>query len=317
MTIFGQIDDPRRTCKGNLKHQLIDIIFLVVSAVVSGCNDWETIEVFGDSQIEWLRKFYPFKNGIPSHDTLNRVFSSLEPKVFGERFIKWTQEICDLSDNEIVAIDGKTIRRSYDKNNKQSAFHIVSAYAQKNRICLGQVQTDQKSNEITAIPELLDLLFLKDSTVTIDAMGCQKKIVDKIREKKANYVIAVKNNQKSLYEELDKLFHITKPYSTDKNHTIDHGRVETRKCSVINNFTFFDEYESWTDIKSVIKIETDRYTKSTQKTSKETRYYISSHTAKAPELNKIIRGTLVGRKQPPLDAGCCFSRRPVKAKGRK
>lgn len=289
MAIFGLMEDPRRTCKGNLKHQLVDIIFLVVSAVVSGCNDWETIEVFGESQLSWLRKYYPYKNGIPSHDTLNRVFSSLDPKEFGEKFILWTQEICDLSDNEVVAIDGKTIRRSYDNNKGQAALHIVSAYAEKNRICLGQVQTAEKSNEITAIPELLGLLFLKKATVTIDAMGCQKAILDKIREKKADYVIAVKNNQKSLYEQLEKLFTITKTASQDEFLNNDHGRVELRKCFAIDDFTFFDESEEWAGIKSVVKVETERYVKSTRKSTVETRYYISSHTAKASQLNQIVR----------------------------
>ena len=290
MAIFGQMKDPRRTTKGNLKHQLVDIIFLVISAVVSGCNDWETIEVFGESQIDWLRKYYPYKNGIPSHDTLNRVFSSLDPSEFGSRFMKWTQQICNLSDQEIVAIDGKTARRSYDRQKEKAAIHIVSAYAEQNRICLGQVQTCQKSNEITAIPELLELLFLEKTTVTIDAMGCQKDIVKKIREKRADYVIAVKNNQKSLYEQLEKLFTITEARSTDQDLNNDHGRVESRTCSVIDDFTFFDLYEEWRDIKSVVKVDTERFIKSTLKTTKETRFYISSHKAEAKRLNKIIRG---------------------------
>ncbi len=207
------MEDKRRRSKGNFKHELLDIIFLVVSATVSSCNDWESIEVFGESQLKWLRKYYPFKNGVPSHDTMSRVFSSLDSKVFGQYFVEWTQEICKLSEGDLVAIDGKTIRRSYDKKSEKSAIHIVSAYAEKNRICLGQIQTSEKSNEITAIPELIDLLYIKGTTVSIDAMGCQKKIVESIRMKEADYLIAVKNNQKSLYEEIENLFVITKPSS--------------------------------------------------------------------------------------------------------
>jgi len=290
MAIFGQMKDPRRITKGNFKHELIEIVFLVISAVVSGCNDWETIAVFGESQLKWLRKYYPYKNGVPSHDTINRVFSAMDSKVFGSSFIKWTQEICKLSDGEIVAIDGKTIRRSYDKNTGKSAIHIVSAYAQKNRLCLGQVQTEEKSNEITAIPELLELLYLEKATVTIDAIGCQKEIVKKIvQEKKADYVIAVKNNQKSLYAQIDKLFSITKPASETVDRHIDHGRVETRKCSVIDNFTFLDGCEDWEGLRSIAKVESERYIKSDGRTEKETRFYISSHKSDARQINMVIR----------------------------
>ena len=289
MSVFGTMKDPRTTSKGNLRHQLVDIVFLVFSAVVSGCNDWDSIEIFGNGQIDWLRKFYPYKNGIPSHDTLNRVFSNLETKVFTEKFIEWTQILNRLSDEETVAIDGKTIRGSYDKNKGQSAFHIVSAYAHGNRLCLGQVETKEKSNEITAIPELLELIDIKNATVTADAMACQKEIVSKIREKEAHYVIAVKSNQKSLETQIEKLFKITKPSSIATELNNNHGRVETRKCFVINNFDFFDDYEEWTDLKGIVKIETERYIKSTQKTSYQTRYYITSHSGSAEKLNHFIR----------------------------
>jgi predicted transposase YbfD/YdcC len=290
MAIFGQMKDPRRRTKGNFKHELVEVVFLVISAVVSGCNDWETISVFGESQLEWLRKYYPYKNGLPSHDTINRLFSAMDSKVFGRYFIKWTQEICTLSDGDIVAIDGKSVRRSYDKNSGRSAIHIVSAYAQKNRICLGQVETGDKSNEITAIPELLDLLYLEKATVTIDAIGCQKEIVKKIvKEKKAHYVIAVKNNQKSLYEQIDKLFLLTKPASEHIDHHNDHGRVEKRKCSVIDDFTFMDDCECWEGLNSIIKVESERYTKTNKQAESETRYYISSHKADAQQLNVVVR----------------------------
>jgi predicted transposase YbfD/YdcC len=290
MAILGQMKDPRRTSKGNLKHQLVDILFLVVSAVVSGCNDWETIEVFGGSQVDWLRKYYPFKHGIPSHDTINRVFSALDPQVFGEKFIEWTQEMSKLSEGEVVAIDGKTMRNSYDKNRQQPAFHVVSAYAEKNRICLGQVLTGEKSNEITAIPALLDLLFLKDTTVTIDAMGCQKAIVEKITSKNANYLIAVKNNQKTLYQEIENLFTITRAASQDIHKTVDHGRVETRKCTVITDLDFLYEKTNWPSIGSVVKIETERYLKSSTKNTTQTRFYISSLKEGAKTINQMVRG---------------------------
>ncbi len=289
MAIFGQMDDPRRTSKGNLKHPLVDILFLVVSAVVSGCNDWEAIETFGEGQIGWLRKYYPYKQGIPSHDTINRVFSALEPNIFREKFIAWTQEISTLSQGEVVAIDGKTIRRSYDKKGHQSAFHVVSAYAEKNRVCLGQVLTEEKSNEITAIPALLDLLFLENTTVTIDAIGCQKAIVKKIITKKADYLIAVKNNQKALYQELENLFTITAPASQDTQQNVDHARVETRTCTVITDLTFLGEKENWPKIASVVKVDSERYIKSSAQTTTQTRFYISSLTQDAKTINSKVR----------------------------
>lgn len=290
MVIFSQMKDKRRTSKGNFKHELLDIIFLVVSATVSSCNDWESIEVFGESQLGWLRKYYPFRNGIPSHDTINRVFSSLDPKVFGQYFIEWAQEVCSLSKGDLVAIDGKTIRRSYDKRQNKSAIHIVSAYAEKNRICLGQIQTKEKSNEITAIPELIDLLYLKEAIVSIDAMGCQKDIVETIRSKKADYLIAVKNNQKMLYEEIENLFIVTKPASEHIAYDIDHGRAETRKCTLINDLTFLDERKFWKDLTGVLKIETESIDKASKRSTKQMRYYITSSQSQAKSLNQMIRG---------------------------
>lgn len=281
--------DPRTTYRGNLKHSFYDILFLVISAVVSGCNEWKTIEVFGQAQIDWLRKFYCFENGIPSQDTLGRFFAALDTAEFGTYFIEWTQQLCDLTNGEVIAIDGKTMRGSYDHQSNKDALHIVSAYAHKNGLCLGQLVTNQKSNEITAIPLLLDLITIKNATVTIDAMGCQKKIVKRIREKEANYVIAVKNNQKELYEQIHKLFEITNPSSIDIENDVGHGRVEERKCSVIDDFTFFDDYQEWKDLNSIVKIESKTFNKSTLKTSSECRYFITSHNSKANVLNQIVR----------------------------
>jgi predicted transposase YbfD/YdcC len=281
--------DPRRTNKGNLKHPLEDILFLVIISVVSGCNDWETIEAFGETQLAWLRKYYPYKHGIPSHDTLNRVFAAMDSEDFGHRFISWAQQLFKLSEGELISIDGKTMRHSYDTYKGQRAFHLVSAYASTNRLCLGQVVTDAKSNEVTAIPELLELLFLKGSTVSIDAIGCQKAITNKIIEKKANYLIAVKGNQQHLYESVLHLFQITTPSSIDTQSNVGHGRIETRQCTVITNLNFLADAEQWTGIKSIIRVESQRYQKLSKKTSLEVRYYISSQIQDAKDFNKMIR----------------------------
>jgi len=281
--------DPRRISKGNVKYSLNEIIFLVISAVVSGVNEWETIEIFGQQQIDWLRKFFPYKKGVPSHDTLSRFFSALDSQYFSKYFLEWSNSVCQIANGEVVAIDGKRMRGSYDTASGKSAIHVVSAYAAGISLCLGQVKTEDKSNEITAIPELLNLLSIQGATVTIDAMGCQKTIAEKILEKKANYLLAVKDNQKELSAQIEKLFTIQKIENMNKQVDCGHGRVETRICSVIDNFTFFDDHEDWLGLKSVVKIETERYTKITGKTEFQTRYYISSLPADATNINNSVR----------------------------
>jgi len=283
------MNDPRTTSRGNLKHSLSDIIFLVISAVVCGYVDWTEIEIFGKMQIDWLRKFVPLKNGIPSHDTLGRVFGSIDFEEFSNCFIDWTTAISDLTDKEVVAIDGKCIRNSYDKATGLKAIHMVSAFASENGITLGQVACEAKSNEITAIPKLLDLLAIKGATVTIDAIGCQTNIVEKIREKKANYIIAAKKNQKELSEQIEKKFNITKPSSKCTDTEADHGRIETRTCSVINDLKFMDDIENWKDLKSIIKIESERFIKLDGKTQRQTRYYISNLDISSEDFLKKIR----------------------------
>jgi predicted transposase YbfD/YdcC len=264
-------------------------MFLVISAVISGANDWVTIEIFGKGQLKWLRGFFPFKGGIPSHDTLGRVFASLDSQQFNACFMEWINQISKSTGGQIVPIDGKRLRGSYDKATGHPAIHVVSAYAARDHLCLGQVTTGDKSNEITAIPKLLDLLSLEGCTVTIDAMGCQTSISQKIIDKNADYVLGVKENQKGLLEQVEKVFTVTAPEDTFICHNTDHGRVETRKCSVILNLQFFDDYKDWPGIKSLVKIESERYFKNSGKTEKSTRYYISSLEREAKFINKAIR----------------------------
>lgn len=281
--------DPRRTNKGNYKHPLTDILFLVISAVVSGADTWQSIVLFGKNQLNWLQKYFPYKDGIPSPDTLERVFAVLDFKEFNLHFTQWVNEICKLSQGEVIPIDGKSIRRSADKSNGKKFIHMVSAFASENGICLGQVACKEKSNEITAIPKLLDLLAINSCVVTIDAMGCQTKIAKQIRKKKANYILAVKQNQGELYRQVNKLFSITQASSVDIEDDFGHGRVERRKCTVITDLKFLDEKDKWEDIKSIIKIESERYIKSSGKKQTETRLYISSLNENAKSLNAKIR----------------------------
>jgi predicted transposase YbfD/YdcC len=193
---FGELEDPREL--GKVRHNLIDIITVAICGAICGANDWVGVETFGKAKEEWLHSFLELPYGIPSHDTFNNVFNKLSAKNFQECFIKWVQNLIELTDGEVVAIDGKRLRRSYDRKSGKGAIHMVSAWASENQMVLGQVKTEEKSNEITAIPELLKLLDIKGCTITIDAAGCQKNIAQDIIEYGADYVLALKGNQGTL-----------------------------------------------------------------------------------------------------------------------
>jgi len=287
---FSRMKDPRRTNKGHHLYPFEEILFLCISAVISGMDNWTSITMFGRLKLPWLRQYLPYKHGIPSHDVLGKVFAALDPVQFSACFRDWVNSIAEITGGEVVAIDGKTLCGSDDKNLGKSALHVVSAYASGNRLCLAQQVVAEKSNEITAIPALLKLLTLKDCIITIDAMGCQKNIAGTIIEKEADYVLMVKDNQQELKEQVEKIF-IMNP-KTQADITIDagHGRIEKRNCQAIDNLTFLDEKEDWTGLKSVVKITSERTDKRSGKTSAETRYYISSLPAKPKLLGNAIRG---------------------------
>jgi predicted transposase YbfD/YdcC len=285
------VSDPRRTTKGNYRHSLSDIILLVLSAVLCGANDWEEIELFGHEQESWLRQHGGFKNGIPSHDTVNRVFSKINPAEFSSCFSFWTKGLRKREEEtkEVVAIDGKCVRNSHHGGKKSTALQMVSALAVGNNLCLGQIATVEKSNEITAIPELLSLLDIKGDIVSIDAMGCQKKIAEKIMEGGADYILAVKGNQGSVKESIYDTVLFAKPSGEDVDVDFGHGRIETRKCLTYTDFTYFENADQWKGIQSIVQIEAERIIKSTGKRTTETRLYISSLKATAEKFNGWIR----------------------------
>lgn len=287
---FSNLEDPRRTNKGHFYYPLNEILFLVISAVVSGFEDWTSIQIFGNAKLDWLRRFFPYTHGIPSHDVIGKLFSRLDPIRFNECFIKWVNSISELTNGEVVAIDGKTICGSGDADMVHSAFHVVSAYAAGNRLCLGQVTVDQKQNEIVAIPKILDLLSIQGCIVTTDAMGCQKEIASKIIEGKADYVLMVKDNQKELKSQIEKMFRLQKDCKKDETIDAGHGRIETRICQVINDLTFMDDVEQWQGLKSIAQVTSQRIIKKTGKTSEEVRHYISSMNNVCPvKMNHVIR----------------------------
>ena len=240
MDYFGTLEDPRiDRCK---RHQLLDIIAIAICAVICGADSWVHIELFGKSKLEWFQTFLELPHGIPSHDTFGDVFSRLDPEQFQQRFMAWPQAVSDLIPGEVVAIDGKTVRRSHDRNAGKRAIHLVSAWASANTLTLGQVKTTEKSNEITAIPQLLPMLELKGCIVTIDAMGCQQEIAQGILDRGAGYVLALKANQGQLYADVRDLFEgaeefgfegVPHDYATTLNQ--DHGRIERRECWTISD----------------------------------------------------------------------------------
>lgn len=264
---FSTLKEPRRISKGNLIYSLDEILFLTISAVISGCSTWVAIAEFGRLKTDWLRKFYVYKNGTPSHDAISDLFSILDSKEFGECFMNWVKAISDITDSEVVCFDGKTIR-GVGSDSRKYPIHIVTAFCAKNRISLGQESVEEKSNEIIAIPKLLDLLTLKGCIVTTDAMGCQKKIAEKIREKNADYILQVKDNQKELRHQIEKLFNIGKVKSRDAETDFGHGRIETRICEVITDLKFMDGKEDWAGLNSIVRIESIREIKKTRSKQK-------------------------------------------------
>lgn len=286
---FSTLTDSRRTNKGNFFYPLQEILFLTIAAVISGADNWTMIQEFGNSKLDWLKKFLPYANGIPSHDVLGKVFARINHEEFSQCFINWINSISKHTDGEVIAIDGKTICKSGSNSKFNSAFHVVSAYAADSRLCLGQKVVNEKSNEITAIPELLEILDLKGCIVTIDAMGCQTEIAKTIIKNNADYLLMVKGNQANLKEQVEKLFKIGLPTSSQAQVDFGHGRIENRTCHVITDLQFLDDKENWQGLKSVIRIDSERHDKATDKTAVESRYYISSLDQSAEQFNRIIR----------------------------
>lgn len=278
---FKSLPDPRRRTM-NLRHNFIDILIIAICAIICGADSWVAVEEFGIAKKTWFRSFLKLPNGIPSHDTFTNVFRKLASKQFEVCFTSWTESISKVFDGEVVAVDGKTLRRSHDASFDKKAIHMVSAWASTNSIVLGQIKTEEKSNEITAIPELLFGLELKGCLVTIDAMGCQKKIAKVIIDKEADYLLAVKDNQPKLHQAVQDYFTQANEmafegYNIDFAETNDkgHGRIESRRCWVANDaLPHIDGSQNWEGLQTIVMVEAERTEK--EETTIEHRYYISS-----------------------------------------
>ena len=294
-----EIQDPR--IDRTKKHSIIDIIVIAICATISGATTWVDIADFGESKEEWFSKFLNLENGIPSHDTFRRLFILLSPESFFKIFKLWINTVTKDADLEQICIDGKSLRATFEKGRRCSAFHMVNAFSTGVGLALGQVKTDKKSNEITAIPKLLDHLEIKGNIVTTDAMGCQIKIAQKIRSKGADYLLALKGNQESLENKVkNKFFETSKPgpkdFKLSEHKTVDknsHGRHETRICRVItaknNNNLGINIFKKWPDLNSIIEVKNQRINRKTGLIEEEVHYYISSIVEEADSILKYVR----------------------------
>jgi predicted transposase YbfD/YdcC len=289
---FSALPDPRILLK--TRHNLVDIVTMALCAVIAGADDWVEIAAYAKAKQAWFKGFLQLPGGIPSHDTFGRVFALLDPDPFGRCYIDWLRALVNIPD-EVVAVDGKTLRRSHDRSHGKSAIHMVNAWAVHHGLVLGQVKTEAKSNEITAIPELLKLLDLKGSVVTIDAMGCQKEIAKQIVEQGADYVFSLKGNQGNLHKEVALLFEDAKEngfkdLAHDSFTTVDgdHGRIETRRYTTVAEVEWFEERGKWAKLTSFGMIESER--EMDGHTTVETRYFISSLPSDAKRFAAAARG---------------------------
>src|SRR5215475_12371542 len=251
---FKDLDDPR--VERTRKHPLVNIVFIAVCGILSGANSFAAIAEFGLDRRTWFARFLDLTNGVPSDDTFARVLARLDPAAFERCLLSWVQAVQEVTDHRLIAIDGKTLRGSYDRRDGKAAIHMVSAWASENKLSLGQVVVDEKSNEITAIPELLEVLELSGAIVTIDAMGCQKEIAAKIRERGGDYVLAVKQNQPTLYEQVREAIDAGLEQDAEQidEHRTDekgHGRREVRTYAVFPAPPGVDPEGLWQDLSAV------------------------------------------------------------------
>jgi predicted transposase YbfD/YdcC len=275
-------------------HRLDEMVFVAICAVISGAEGWSDIVEFAHNKREWLRRFVRLENGIPVDDTFARVLSVLSPKAFAECLFAWTRGLSEQGPGDVIAIDGKTARRSHDRKNQRNPLHLVRAWATAQGVALGLVKTDVKSNEITAIPELLALLELRGALVTLDAMGCQTVIAEQIVRQGGDYLLAVKDNQPSLHADLRDFFATAREhqFSGVAHHFAEevdggHGRVEIRRCWASECLHTLGAPNRWFGLKSIVLIERERFIGETA--SLERAYYITSLPAHAPHIAKAAR----------------------------
>jgi len=290
---FSGLTDPR--VERTRRHKLLDIVVIAICAVICGADSWTEIEAFGHAKEEWLRTFLELPNGIPSHDTFGRVFARLDPREFGRCFLSWAGAISTLTHRQ-VALDGKCLRRSHDEQRGQQALSVVSAWATEAHLVLGQQRVDSKSNEITVLPALLRLLDVSGCIVSMDAMGCQKELAAQVVEQKGDYLLALKENQAHLHEDVQSLFEWGDRFAFeglghDVHRTVNkgHGRLEKRTCWTISDptcLTMLADLNEWQHLRTVVRVRAERTCKG--RTTSETRYYISSLSGDTPHMARTL-----------------------------
>jgi predicted transposase YbfD/YdcC len=289
---FGKMRDPR--IDRTKRHKLLDILIIAICGVICGADSWVDIEMYGKSKLEWLKTFLKLPNGIPSHDTFGRVFAALNPEEFENSFLEWVKAIHELTGGQVIAIDGKQLRGSQDIPEGKEAIYMVSAWATENQLVLGQRKVDDKSNEITAVPQLLKMLDIHGCIVTLDAISTQTKIAKTIIDQGGDYILAVKENQGNLYEDIHDLFEEDRqyefkdaPYSYAKTVNKDHGRIEIRQCWTISDPEYLAnirDLKRWTGIQSLVMILSER--RIGEENEIQDRYFITSLESNA---EKILR----------------------------
>jgi predicted transposase YbfD/YdcC len=299
ISAFSGLPDPRSG--RNKQHYFGEILFIAVAAVICQCEGFDDMERFAQTKEAWLRKYLKLPNGLPSDDTFRRVFTAIEPKAFHACFMTFTKDLLGESFSKLIAIDGKAVRHSFDRTSDTPHLHLLSAFACEQGLSLGQLAVDTKSNEITAVPKLLELLDLEGHTVSLDAMGCQKKIAQKLHLAHADYLLAVKGNHPHLHKRLEQLFgsgaavqyakEQGSTFSSDVQENQGHGRLEKRVVLATDALGWVDkmERESWLGLGCFLCVESHREEVSTGKKSVEKRYYLSSHKPDAKALQKMVR----------------------------
>lgn len=291
---FANVQDPRQ--QGKVEHPLINLIFITICGTLCGADNWVAIEAFGNAQVDWLGQYLNMERGVPSHDTLGDTFAMIDPTQFGQGFMNWMQAVCEVVAG-VIAIDGKKLRRSHDKRLGKEAIHMVSAWGEANGLVLGQQKVDEKSNEITAIPLLLDALDLSGCIVTIDAMGCQREIAEQIVDQDGDYVLSLKGNQGQLHEDVVEMFAYFEQiefaditYDYHKTVGKGHGRLEIRECWTFNPYEwkqYFRTLDKWKGLQSVVMIRAQRHIE--DKVTTETRFAISSLPSQAKLILQSVR----------------------------
>ena len=308
---FSGLEDPRQP--GKIVYPLNEVLLLCLLAVLAGAETFVDIALFGEKKLSLLRRLLPYANGTPPHDRLGEIFAALEAEAFQRCFVSWVAAITRIP-AEVIAIDGKTSRRSFTKKGAGDAIHMVSAFAAQQRLVLGQTKVNEKSNEIVAIPKLLAMLAIEGAIVTIDAIGCQREIAKQILDKGAGYILALKGNQGTLREDVE-LFAAEQKANGFKDTTVsrhetvdaDHGRIETRRYTVLHDVSWLQERHEWPGLKSLVMVESTREIGT--KIESETRFYITSLDDTAERIASAIRSHWAIEKQPALGDGHGLSRR--------